>query len=235
MKAQEKEDLKKKRSLDAVETTVALDALAVYVNDKSPLQEISLPQLAKIYTGETTNWKDVGGADKKITTYGRENSSGTYAYFKEHVLANKDFAPAVQTLAGTSAVANAVKGDENGIGYGGIAYLEGVRALKVKKDDAATAVAASLQTAQDGTYPLARPMCFVLNIKPGSAAQPVLQDFIRYCMSYEGQRDSAIRGDYPVSREMTAEAYAAVGITMSATTDAPEAPKAVGTKTPAAK
>ena len=99
----------------------------------------------------------------------------------------------------------------------------------------APAVLPSRVACLTGTYPLARPMCFVLNIKPGSAAQPVLQDFIRYCMSYEGQRDSAVRGDYPVSREMTAEAYAAVGITMSATTDAPEAPKAVGTKTPAAK
>ena len=64
---------------------------------------------------------------------------GTYGYFKEHVLENKDFAAATQTLAGTSAVVNAVKGDEFGIGYGGIAYLEGIRALKVKKDDASPA------------------------------------------------------------------------------------------------
>ena len=76
---------------------MALDALAVYVNAKSKLQDISIPQLAKIYTGETTNWKDLGGPNHAIVLYGRENNSGTYGYFKEHVLANKDFAAATQS------------------------------------------------------------------------------------------------------------------------------------------
>ena len=67
-----------------------------------------------------------------------------------------------------------------------------------------------------GTYPLARPLCFVINLPPGKTPSPLIQDFVRYCMSYEGQQDSAERGDYPVSREMTIEAYAAVGITMPA-------------------
>lgn len=160
MKDKEKADVKEKRGKEAVEKKVALDALAVYVNAKSPLTEISIPQLARIYRGEVSNWKDVGGPDKKIVIYGRENNSGTYGYFKEHVLENKDFAAQVQTLAGTSAVVSAVKGDELGIGYGGIAYNEGVRALKVKKDEKSLAVAPSLATAQDGTYPLSRYLFF---------------------------------------------------------------------------
>jgi phosphate transport system substrate-binding protein len=177
MKDKEKADVKAKRGKDAVEKKVALDALAVYVNAKSPLQEISIPQLAKIYRGEVTNWKDVGGPDKKIVIYGRENNSGTYGYFKEHVLENKDFASQVQTLAGTSAVVSAVKGDELGIGYGGIAYNEGVRALKVKKDDKATAIAPSLATAQDGTYPLSRFLFFYTAGEPTGNAKK-LSDWV---------------------------------------------------------
>src|SRR5262245_35095485 len=117
MKDKEKEDVQAKRGAPAIETKVALDALAVYVNDKSPLQEISLPALSKIYLGETKDWKDVGGKTHAIVLYGRENNSGTYGYFKEHVLANKDFAASTQTLAGTSAFGDAAKGGLYGIGY----------------------------------------------------------------------------------------------------------------------
>ena len=196
MKDKEKADLRTKRSLEAVEKKVALDALAVYVNDKSPLQEISIPQLSKIYKGEVKNWKEVGGPDKKIVLYGRENNSGTYGYFKEHVLAEKDFAPAVQTLAGTSAVVNAVKGDEAGIGYGGIAYLEGIRALKVKKDDASPAIAPSLKTAQDGSYPLARFLFFY------TAGEPTgnTKKFADWVTGPEGQKVIDEVGYYPLPK-----------------------------------
>src|SRR6185369_5482222 len=138
------------------ETKVALDALAVYVADGNPVKELDLEQVGKIYKAEITNWKDLGGKDHKITLYGRENNSGTYGYFKEHVLANKDFAPEVQTLSGTSAVVNAVKADEFGIGYGGIAYAGGIRLLKVKKTAADAAIEPKLETATDGTYPISR-------------------------------------------------------------------------------
>lgn len=196
MKDKEKADLKAKRGADAVEKKVALDALAVYVNEKSPLQEISIPQLSKIYKGEIKSWKEVGGPDKKIVLYGRENNSGTYGYFKEHVLGDKDFAPAVQTLAGTSAVVNAVKGDESGIGYGGIAYLEGVRPLKVKKDDASPAIAPSLRTAQDGTYPLARFLYFYTAGEPTGAAKK----FTDWVSSPAGQKVIDEVGYYPLPK-----------------------------------
>jgi phosphate transport system substrate-binding protein len=196
MKDKEKEDVMAKRGAPAIETKVALDALAVYVNDKSPLQEISIPALSKIYLGETKDWKEVGGKTHAIVLYGRENNSGTYGYFKEHVLGNKDFAPATQTLAGTSAVVNAVKGDEYGIGYGGIAYLEGIKALKVKKDDAAPSVAPSLQTAQDGSYPISRYLYFY------TAGQPTgnIKKFIDWTLSPEGQKIVNDTGYYPLPK-----------------------------------
>jgi phosphate transport system substrate-binding protein len=196
MKDKEKEDLKAKRGADAVETKVALDALAVYVNAKSPLQEIAIPDLAKIYLGETKNWKDVGGPSHAIVLYGRENNSGTYGYFKEHVLANKDFAAATQTLAGTSAVVNAVKGDEFGIGYGGIAYLEGIRALKVKKDASSPAVAPSLESAQSGSYPISRFLYFYT----AGQATGTTKKFIDWVTGPEGQKVIGEVGYYPLPK-----------------------------------
>lgn len=196
MKDAEKADTQAKRGAPAVETKVALDALAVYVNDKNPIQEISIPALHKIYAGETKSWKDVGGPDHAIVLYGRENNSGTYGYFKEHVLENKDFAASVQTLAGTSAVVSAVKGDPYGIGYGGIAYLEGIRALKVKKDDTSPAITPSLQTAQDGSYPIARFLYFY------TAGQPAgtVKRFIDWVKGPEGQGVIEQVGYYPLPK-----------------------------------
>ena len=196
LKPKEQGEVKAKRGHEAVETRVALDALAVYVNAASPITAISLPDLAKIYLGETTNWKDLGGVDHAIILYGRENNSGTSAYFKEHVLSNKDFAAATQTLAGTSAVANAVKGDAFAIGYGGIAYLEGVRALGVKKDATSPTVMPSLATAQDGSYPLGRYLFFVTAGQP----QGLAKAFQEWVLSPPGQAVIESTGYYPLPK-----------------------------------
>jgi phosphate transport system substrate-binding protein len=196
MKDKEKEDTQAKRGAPAVETKVALDALAVYVNEKNPLKEISIPALRKIYVGDTTSWKDVGGPNHALVLYGRENNSGTYGYFKEHVLENKDFAASVQTLAGTSAVASAVKGDVFGIGYGGIAYLEGIRALKVKKDDTSEAITPSLETAQSGTYPIARFLYFYT----AGEATGLAKRFIEWVKGPDGQKVIEVVGYYPLPK-----------------------------------
>jgi phosphate transport system substrate-binding protein len=194
MKDKEKEDVQAKRGAPAIETKVALDALAVYVNEKNPITEISIPALAKIYLGESKDWKDVGGKSHAIVLYGRENNSGTYGYFKEHVLSNKDFAASTQTLAGTSAVANAVKGDQFGIGYGGIAYLEGIKALKVKKEDTSPAIAPSLATAQDGSYPISRYLYFYTAGDPTGTSKK----FIDWVKGAEGQKIIGDVGYYPL-------------------------------------
>jgi phosphate transport system substrate-binding protein len=196
MTDKEKDDTQAKRGAPAVEIKVALDALAVYVNEKNPIKEISIPALAKIYVGETTSWKDVGGPNHAIVLYGRENNSGTYGYFKEHVLAKKDFAASVQTLAGTSAVASAVKGDVFGVGYGGIAYLEGIRALKVKKDDASDAIAPSLETAQSGTYPISRFLYFYT----AGELTGLGKKFVDWVKGDDGQKVIEQVGYYPLPK-----------------------------------
>ena len=160
MKDDERAAAEKTRGAQIVETAVALDSLAVFVHPANPVKELTLQQLATIYTGKARNWKEVGGQDAPIILYGRENSSGTYDYFKEHVLNKADFASKVQTLQGTAAIVNAVSRDANGIGYGGIAYDKGVRALALKKDAQAPAIPPSEATVADATYPLSRKLFF---------------------------------------------------------------------------
>src|SRR6267142_7295072 len=112
MKDAEKQQIQQKYGNPPTEIMVARDGLTVYVNEANPVHEIAIPQLKDVYTGKTTNWSAVGGPSAPITVYGRENSSGTYEYFKEHVLGGDDFAASVQTLPGTAAVVNAVANDK---------------------------------------------------------------------------------------------------------------------------
>lgn len=160
MKAEERAATEKSRGAQIVETAVALDSLAVFVNEANPVKELSLPQLADIFKGTMRNWKAFGGKDAPIILYGRENSSGTYDYFKEHVLSKTDFSTTVQTLQGTAAIVNAVSRDANGIGYGGIAYSKGVRAIALKKEPASKAISPSEATVADGSYPLSRKLYY---------------------------------------------------------------------------
>jgi ABC-type phosphate transport system substrate-binding protein len=119
-----------------------------------------------------------------IVCYGRENNSGTYMYFKEHVLANADFGPMVQTLPGTAQVINAVSKDPRSIGYGGIAYAKGVRALAVKKDAASPAIEPTNDTVVKGTYPISRYLYFYTIGEP----EGTMKHFIEWVRSPEGQK-----------------------------------------------
>jgi len=184
MKDAEKKQVEEKSKKPVSETVVARDGLSVYVNATNGITELSMPQLKAIFTGKVTNWKDVGGADAKIIVYSRENSSGTYVFFKEHVLANADYTPRAQAMPGTAAVVNAVARDKGAIGYGGGAYAtNGIVVLKVKKDAAAPAIAPADATVKDGTYPLSRPLFFYLRPK---ASAPI-KAFTDWVLSPEGQ------------------------------------------------
>jgi phosphate transport system substrate-binding protein len=193
----ERLDTRAKRGKDVIETKVALDALAVYVNDANPLRDVSIPALAKIFTGETASWKALGGEDHAIVLYGRENNSGTYAFFREHVLGGHDFATATQALAGTSALVQAVKRDPFGIGYGGFAYGEGIRALRVKATDDSAPIAPSLETANSGAYPLTR---FLFFYTAGNPPPPV-ERFIEWVTGPEGQGTVSQVGYFPLPRK----------------------------------
>lgn len=202
MKAAEKDQVQQKRGQAAYELPVALDGLAVYVHEKNPVQELSLEQLKKIYTGAVKNWKEVGGQDARILLYGRENSSGTYTYFKEHVLEDADYFPTTQTLPGTAAVINAIAKDTRGIGYGGIAYLKGVRALKVKKNASSPAVEPSLENVHNNSYPISRFLYWYMAGKPAGQIKQ-LADWV---VSAEGQAVVENVGYYPLPSSMIGKA-----------------------------
>jgi phosphate transport system substrate-binding protein len=194
MKPVEKEKLRERYNNTGVEIPVARDGLAVYVNASSPLTEISIPDLKQIFTGKITNWKQLGGPDKNIIVYSRENSSGTYVFFKEVVLGGADFTPRAQTMPGTAAVVNAVAKETFGIGYGGAAYAKGIKTLKVKKDPASPAITPEKATVLNGSYPLARPLFFYLRNK----AVGDIKSFVDWVLSPDGQGIVEKVGYYPV-------------------------------------
>lgn len=194
MKDSEIEMVKKRHGQGVKEIPVAKDGVAIYVNESNPIQSISQEQLKAIYTGRVTNWREVGGKDETIVPYSRENNSGTYVFFKEHVLGNEDFAREIQTLPGTAAVVNAVSKDEASIGYGGIAYATGIRAVPVRRDDSSEPVSPSLSTVQDGTYPLSRNLFFYTVGEPTGDVKV----YIDWVLSPEGQKICEEVGYYPI-------------------------------------
>lgn len=197
MKPKEKLDLKKKRGVDAYELSVALDGLALFVNNKNPLQELTISQLKEIYTGEVTNWNELGGPNQKIILYGRENNSGTYAYFKEHVLQEEDFTPRTQTLPGTAAIINAVSKDVKGIGYGGIAYGRGVKFIKIKKDAKSPSYEPSLANVENGSYPISRYLYWYT----AGAPKGIIKKYADWVVSPAGQSIVKNVGYYPLPRK----------------------------------
>ena len=197
MKDAEKAQVKARHGKEVKEIPVALDGVAIYVHQSSPIQSISEAQLKGIYTGQITNWRDVGGKDGKIVAYSRENNSGTYVFFKEHVLANADFAREIQTLPGTAAVVNAVSKDPASIGYGGIAYASGIRAIPVRKDEKSEPVMPSLATVQSGQYPLSRNLFFYTIGDPAGD----VKTFIDWVLGQEGQKICEEVGYYPLNRK----------------------------------
>lgn len=196
IKDRERADLQSQRHAEAREFRVALDALAVYVNSANTVPSLTLAQLKSIYRGQVTNWREVGGADASIVLYSRENNSGTYAYFKEHVLDDEDFAATAQTLPGTAAVINSVARDRGGIGYGGIAYGEGVRAVPIKLESGEL-IEPTMANAVSGRYPISRFLYIYSAGEPTGTARAYL-DFV---LSDAGQALIESVGYFPLPRE----------------------------------
>lgn len=194
MKNSERDKLKQRFNSLGYEIPAARDGITLYVNEENPVAELSLQQIKSIYLAEITNWKDVGGTDAKIILYGRENSSGTYVYFRDNVLMGNDYSSTMQTLPGTAAVVNAVSKDKYGIGYGGAAYAKGVRQMKVKKDASSTAYAPTLETIKSGDYPITRYLYMYTRAKPSGA----MKKYIDWTLSAEGQEIVSKVGYFPV-------------------------------------
>jgi phosphate transport system substrate-binding protein len=166
------------------EVIIAYDALAVIVNPKNKISKLTRKQLEDIFTGKAQNWKEVGGEDLKIVVYSRETSSGTYEFFKEHVLENKNYASNVLSMPATGAIIQSVSQTAGAIGYVGLAYLEKeVKPISLSFDGK-TFVAPKMENAKNKTYPVVRPLFYYFLDSKAAAVKPFL-DFI---LSAEGQK-----------------------------------------------
>ena len=173
------------------ETIVALDGIAIIVNPQNPVKDLSLEQIAKIYTGEITNWKDVGGEDAEIVRIGREAGSGTRDGF-ESITDTKDACQYRQELTSTGDVITTVSQNPNAIGYASLAAIkDSVKALTVN------GVAPTEATVKDGTYLVQRP--FVLVTKEGAALSETAQKFFDFATSADAASIISTAGAVPVA------------------------------------
>jgi phosphate transport system substrate-binding protein len=184
IKPSEIQQLQMKYQYNGMEVRVARDGIAVYLHAGNPVKNLTVGQVKKIFTGEITNWKQVGGADAGIVLYSRENNSGTYEFFKDHVLKKQDFAPQTQHMVGTGALVNAIAKDPNGIGFGGIAYAAGVRPAALGFEGTTTFVQPSESSILSGLYPVSRLLYFYLSKKP----EGEIKKFLDWVISRDGQR-----------------------------------------------
>ncbi len=169
-----------------VEFRTCLDGIAVITNNNINISEISFIQLRGIYNGTIKNWNELGGPNLKITVYGRQSNSGTYVFFQENVLDNDDYRTDMQPLNGNSQIVDAVAGDDEGIGYVGVAYAENraseLNILKVKEDENASAFLPTMENIATGDYPISRYLYIYTNDNPtGEIAQ-----YVRWILDESG-------------------------------------------------
>jgi len=192
--------LAQSKGIDVKRYSICLDGIAIFLHNSNPVSEFTLDQLKAVYTSEITNWKDLGGKDAPIILYGRENNSGTYVYFREHVLKDEDYSERCQTLPGTASVVNAITKDPNGIGYGGIAWATTVKHAGVKVNDTTTAVQPENEAVSNGSYPISRELYFFTRGVPTGE----MKDFINWALSPEGQKVAEMVDYIPLHAEAAA-------------------------------
>lgn len=202
----------------------AIDMLAVFVHKDNPLESLSMEQIDAIFSKnragghpkDIRTWGDLGltgeWKDKPISLYGRNATSGTYGYFKEHALFKGDFKPTVTEQPGSSAVVQAVASDKFGIGYSGIGYRTAdVKAVAITPVGGSP-VKPEPQFAYSGEYPLARFLYLSVNYQPGSKLDPLRREFLRYVLSGDGQGDVKKDGYLPITPPIAKRGLASVGI-----------------------
>ncbi len=196
LKADEKLKLQDKQ-IEFEIKTLAVDALAVIVHPSNPVQRLTREQLEGIFTGSITNWKDLGGEDAPIVVYSRENSSGTYEFFKEHVMDKKNYASSVLNMPATGAIVQSISQTTGAIGYIGFAYMTPeVKPLEVSYDQGQTFVGPSMESAKDKSYPISRPLYYLYDVKNAEKVAA----YMDYVLSAEGQQIVEQVGYIPLSK-----------------------------------
>lgn len=215
MKQEEIDAFEKKFGYKPTELRVAIDALAVYVNKDNPLEGLTLPQVDAIfsktrrggYKSDITTWGALGltgdWANRPISLYGRNSASGTYGYFKEHALFKGDFKDNVKEQPGSASVVQGVTEDRFGIGYSGIGYrTSGVKPLPIAFTEKDVFHLPDYENCLNKTYPLARTLNIYINKVPNKPLDPLLKEFLKFVLSYEGQEIVVKDGYLPLTKEL---------------------------------
>ncbi|HEY8126174.1 MAG TPA: phosphate ABC transporter substrate-binding protein [Methylocystis sp.] len=206
---------------------VAIDALAIYVHKDNPLQCISMEQMERVFAADPKSgggksirtWGELGltgeWAAKEIAMYSRNTLSGTYKFFKQHVLNGADFKDDIKMQSGSEAVVSAVGADASAIGYSGIGYkTAAVRAVPVTAGKAC--YDASFDNTYSRKYPLARGLYVYLLKDPKKPIDTLSGEFVKYVLSRDGQMQAKKGGYYPVTRNIREHELTRLGLLASA-------------------
>ena len=203
MKDDEIEDARA-NGIEPVEHRVAIDALAIIVNPANPVSQLTIDQLADIFTGRITNWRDVGGDDAEIILVSRETNSGTHVYFLDEIVRKGDadntdiFAPQTILMPSSVGITSEIQRNPHAIGYDGLGYVtEHEKLIAVATDAASPFVLPSVQSGSDGSYPIARGLyMYTAGETTGEIAA-----FINWILGPDGQQIVADLGFVPLTKE----------------------------------
>jgi len=171
---------------------VAVDGLSIVVNEKNPLEQLTIAQVGALYRGDVKSWKAVGGSDKAVSLYGRQSNSGTYVFMQEFVLGNKNYSADMKEMNGNAQIIEGIIQDEGAVGYVGVGYLydqdgkirKGLKVLKISKEPNGPGFLPTDKAAVDsGAYPISRPLYMATNGKPKSD----VAQFLAWIAGPEGQ------------------------------------------------
>ena len=212
MRSSEIDQFETRYGYKPVELKTSYDGLAVYVNKDNPIERLTLAQLEAIfgksrkrgYKADLRTWGQLGltgdWANRPISMYGRNSASGTYGFFREHVLQNGDYKTTVKEQPGSASVVQGVTEDRFGIGYSGIGYrTSGVKAVALAETEKGPFSDGSYEDVQSGKYPLWRFLYVYVNKAPGKPLDPLVGEFLKLIFSKEGQEVVVKDGYMPLS------------------------------------
>ena len=200
---QEEIDNAQSNGVNPIEYVIARDAIAVIVNPDNPVDQLTIGQISAIYSGEITNWKQVGGEDRPIVRLSRETNSGTHVYFLENVLRQGDkenkllFSTDTLLLPSSEGIIKETSQNRNAIGYDGLGYVtEEVKVIGVAPDETGDYIYPSVATVNSGLYPIARELYMYTNGEPAGE----LAVYMDWIFSEEAQKIVADLGFVPISQ-----------------------------------
>jgi len=218
MKGTEIDQFEKKFGYKPTPIRTSVDALAVFVNKDNPIKCLSMNQVDALFSKsrragakeDAITWGQLGltgeWANRPISLYGRNSASGTYGFFKEHVMKNGDYKDTVKEQPGSAAVVQGVTVDRYAAGYSGIGYATaGVRAVPLSEKGGGKCVEAGAENAYSGAYPMARFLFVYINKAPGKTLDPLTREFVKVIVSREGQEGVIKDGYFPIPASIAKE------------------------------